>query len=56
VLRIAESGDEFPHLVEDALRETGTELAHRRQSAVADGTWDARAEWVSSLIESRLQA
>jgi len=26
-----------------------------RQDAVRDGTWDARAEWVSELIERALK-
>jgi glycosyltransferase involved in cell wall biosynthesis len=49
-LRIARSRDDFLRLVEEALREEGTEKAHARQAAVRDGTWDARAEWVSNLI------
>ncbi|MGH9903185.1 MAG: hypothetical protein ACRD68_15365, partial [Pyrinomonadaceae bacterium] len=52
VLRIARSRDDFLRLVEDALREKDAEAARRRQAAVAGGTWDARAEWVSGLIES----
>lgn len=52
VLRIARSQDEFMRLIEDALAETGDELPARRQAAVQNGTWDARAEWVSDLIES----
>jgi len=51
VLRIGRSRDQFLQLVEEALREEGTELARARQNAVRDGTWDARAEWVSDLIE-----
>ena len=54
VLRIARSRDEFLALVQDALDETGTEKALARQAAVKDGTWDARAEWVSELIEKAL--
>ena len=54
VLRIARSREDFFRLVEDALEETGTEAARARQSAVRDGTWDARAEWVSGLIEEAL--
>ena len=53
VLRIARSRDEFIALIEDALNETDPELARQRQAAVQSGTWDARAEWVSDLIESR---
>jgi len=37
------------------MRETGTEQAQARQNAVKDGTWDARAEWVSELIEQKLR-
>jgi glycosyltransferase involved in cell wall biosynthesis len=54
VLRIARSRDQFLELVDDALHETGTEQAQARQNAVKGGTWDARAEWVSELIEERL--
>jgi glycosyltransferase involved in cell wall biosynthesis len=51
VLRIARSRDEFISLIEDALAENDPEKARVRQEAVKDGTWDARAEWVSELIE-----
>lgn len=54
VLRIGRSRAQFLELVDEALREQGTELAQRRQSAVRSGTWDARAEWVSDLIEQAL--
>jgi glycosyltransferase involved in cell wall biosynthesis len=54
VLRIARSRDDFLRLVEDALGEDGDEKAHARQASVASGTWDARAEWVSNLIEEAL--
>jgi glycosyltransferase involved in cell wall biosynthesis len=53
-LRIGRTRDEFLNLVEEALRETGSELMHARQAAVKDGTWDARAEWVSGMIEEKL--
>ena len=55
VLRIARSREDFFRLVEDALGETGDELKRARQAAVAGGTWDARAEWVSGLIEQALE-
>ena len=51
VLRIARSRDDFMKLVEDALSENDPAAPARRQAAVASGTWDARAEWVSELIE-----
>jgi glycosyltransferase involved in cell wall biosynthesis len=51
VLRIARSRDDFLRLVEEALAETDGSAAHARQAAVMGGTWDARAEWVSELIE-----
>jgi glycosyltransferase involved in cell wall biosynthesis len=54
VLRIARSQDDFLNLVEEALRENGPEASQKRQAAVKDGTWDARAEWVSNLIEKTL--
>ena len=54
VLRIARTRDDFIALVEDALRESDSEAPRKRQAAVAGGTWDARAEWVSGLIEDVL--
>jgi glycosyltransferase involved in cell wall biosynthesis len=55
VLRIARTRDGFISLVEDALRENDPEASRKRQAAVAGGTWDARAEWVSDLIEKVLE-
>jgi len=55
VLRIARSRDEFLRLVEEALCESDSTLATKRQASVASGTWDARAEWVSNLIEDKLK-
>jgi glycosyltransferase involved in cell wall biosynthesis len=55
VLRIGRTRDQFLNLIDDALRETGTESMRARQAAVRDGTWDARAEWVSGLIEEKLK-
>jgi glycosyltransferase involved in cell wall biosynthesis len=54
VLRIARTRDDFIRLVEEALFDTEPADAARRQAAVASGTWDARAEWVSNLIENVL--
>jgi glycosyltransferase involved in cell wall biosynthesis len=54
VLRIARSRDEFLTLVEQALEEKDPESARKRQQAVAGGTWDARVEWISDLIEQSL--
>ncbi|MDT7689152.1 MAG: hypothetical protein QOJ70_2205 [Acidobacteriota bacterium] len=54
VLRIARSREEFLRLVEDALAEDDPRAALKRQQAVEGGTWDARAEWVSGLIEEAL--
>ena len=54
VLRIARTRDDFLRLVEEALHENDTAATGRRQAAVASGTWDARAEWVSNLIEKVL--
>jgi glycosyltransferase involved in cell wall biosynthesis len=54
VLRIARSRDQFIHLIDEALQEPGNEPARARQDAVRSGTWDARAEWVSQLIEQTL--
>ena len=55
VLRIAQSHDDWFRLVEEALQESDPAAARRRQAAVSSGTWDARAEWVSSLIEKTLE-
>jgi glycosyltransferase involved in cell wall biosynthesis len=55
VLRIARSRDEFMRLIQDALHEVGTDAKQARQASVADGTWDARAEWVSNLIEEVME-
>jgi len=55
VLRIARSREEFLKLVDEALTETDQSLPGKRQAAVASGTWDARAEWVSDLIEGVLK-
>jgi glycosyltransferase involved in cell wall biosynthesis len=52
VLRIGRSRQQFLELVEDALQEKDDARVKARQDAVRDGTWDARAEWVSDLIES----
>lgn len=54
VLRIAGSRDDFLLLIQDALNENDPKARARRQSAVKDGTWDARAEFVSHLIEKAL--
>jgi glycosyltransferase involved in cell wall biosynthesis len=54
VLRIARSRDDFLRLVEEALDESEPELKRTRQAAVASGTWEARAEHVSDLIEKVL--
>jgi glycosyltransferase involved in cell wall biosynthesis len=54
VLRIARGRDDFLRLVEDALDDRDEGAALRRQDSVRQGTWDARAEWVSSLIEDAL--
>ena len=54
VLRIARTRDDFIRLVEEALFDHDPADAARRQAAVASGTWDARAERVSELIETVL--
>jgi glycosyltransferase involved in cell wall biosynthesis len=53
VLRIGRTRDQFLQLVQEALTEDDPQASARRQAAVADGTWDARAEWVSKLIEDK---
>ena len=54
VLRIARSRDQFLELVQDALEERGQEASIARQASVMSGTWDARAEWVSEVIEKAI--
>ena len=56
VLRIGRTRDQFLELVDEALQEEGSELVRARQDSVRNGTWDARAEWVSNLIEEKLSA
>jgi len=56
VLRIGRTHDQFLELIEEALDEDSAEPAEARQRAVRDGTWDARAEWVSELIEQTQRA
>ena len=56
VLRIARTRDDFIRLIDEALHDTDPAAAAKRQAAVASGTWDARAEWVSDLIENVLAA
>ena len=51
---IARSHDDWFRLIEAALTDRDPEKARARQAAVSSGTWDARAEWVSSLIEDEL--
>ncbi len=55
VLRIGRTHEEFLRLVDEALHETGSEASKARQESVRMGTWDARAEWVSGLIEEKLK-
>jgi glycosyltransferase involved in cell wall biosynthesis len=54
VLRIARSRDDFFALIEDALNESDASAPARRQASIKEGTWDARAEWVSNLIEEKM--
>ena len=54
VLRIARSHDDWFRLVEEALNESDPKAARDRQASVSNGTWDARAEFVSGLIENAL--
>jgi glycosyltransferase involved in cell wall biosynthesis len=56
VLRIARSRDQFIQLIQDALEEDSPAAARARQAAVMSGTWDARAEWVSEIIERAITA
>jgi glycosyltransferase involved in cell wall biosynthesis len=54
VLRIARTHYDWFRLVAEALAEKDPAAAKARQSAVSNGTWDARAEWASDLIERHL--
>jgi glycosyltransferase involved in cell wall biosynthesis len=54
VLRIARSRDQFLQLVEEALHDRDPVMKERRQAAVSSGTWEARAEYVSDLLEKIL--
>jgi hypothetical protein len=54
VLRIARSREDFFRLVDDALNEHDPQAVRARQDAVRAGTWEARAESVSRLIEAAL--
>jgi glycosyltransferase involved in cell wall biosynthesis len=54
VLRIGRSREQFLSLVGEALQENDPAQVKARQDAVRNGTWDARAEWVSDLIEAKL--
>jgi glycosyltransferase involved in cell wall biosynthesis len=56
VLRIARNREEFFDQVEAALRESDPEAGRMRQASVKNGTWDARAEWVSDTIEKTMAA
>jgi glycosyltransferase involved in cell wall biosynthesis len=56
VLRIARTRDDFLRLVDEALADKDAEAAMKRQASVASGTWEARAEWVSELIEKTLDS
>jgi len=40
-------------LIDHALDDKDEARVKARQDAVRDGTWDARAEWVSDLIETK---
>lgn len=51
VLKIARSRDQFIDMVSEALADHDPENARLRRQSVASGTWDARANWVSDLIE-----
>jgi len=56
VLRIGRTREQFLNLVAEALQENDAQQIMARQEAVRGGTWDARAEWVSDLIEQALKS
>jgi hypothetical protein len=54
-LRFYRGTKEFIEQVEAALAENSLTLAVERQALVKDGTWDARASQLATLIRSLLQ-
>jgi glycosyltransferase involved in cell wall biosynthesis len=56
VLRIGRTHAQFFELIDAALQQDVPALVEARQNAVREGTWDARAEWVSGLIEETRRA
>jgi glycosyltransferase involved in cell wall biosynthesis len=50
VIRIARTREDFLQNVEEALSEDDETLVAARQRSVRNGTWRARADWVSDLI------
>jgi glycosyltransferase involved in cell wall biosynthesis len=53
LVRLAETPMAFVAHVEEALRETGAEAAHRRLSAMQAEGWEARVEQMSRIITQR---
>ncbi|HYW69539.1 MAG TPA: glycosyltransferase [Pyrinomonadaceae bacterium] len=56
VLRIGRTRAQFLQLIDEALDEKDEVRTRARQDAVRNGTWDARAEWVSDLIEAAMSS
>jgi len=54
ILRVSRGYDDFIAKVEDALNNDSADQKQSRQLAVKNATWDARAEQVSSVIETLL--
>ncbi len=54
VVRMADGHEEFLREVDTAIADTSDDARRARQAAVADVTWDKHAEWISTLIETKL--
>jgi len=54
VLRIARTREDWFTLIDHAIRKRDSNAAKRRKDSERNGTWDARAEWVSELIDQTL--
>ena len=51
VVRIASTPEEFVREMEAAVKDTSDTAARRRMESVAKDTWEARVEYISSLVE-----
>jgi glycosyltransferase involved in cell wall biosynthesis len=51
IVRIGATVEEFVHEMEAAVKDTSETAAQRRMDSVAKDTWEARVEYISSLVE-----